>query len=348
MHRQKLAIPVLAITGSNGKTTTKELVASVLSKKFRTTYTLGNLNNHIGVPLTLLRFSSDTQFGIVEMGANHPGEIDNLCRIALPDYGLITNIGRAHLEGFGSFEGVIRAKTELYRFLEQSNGTIFINQANPLLTKNAGEVTRVNYTTQKGLEGLEGEIISADPFLSFRALFPKGWLFIRTRLVGGYNLENALAASAVGLYFGVDPTTIAAAIASYQPDNNRSQLIETSRNKLLMDAYNANPSSTQAALENFARLAVSPKGVILGDMLELGSTSKEEHQKIVDLLSSMTPDLVFLVGPVYSGCNLTDSFRCFIDSDELAAYLENEPLKGYNLLIKGSRGMKLETVVPKL
>ena len=348
MHRQKLAIPVLAITGSNGKTTTKELVASVLSKKFRTTYTLGNLNNHIGVPLTLLRFSSDTQFGIVEMGANHPGEIDNLCRIALPDYGLITNIGRAHLEGFGSFEGVIRAKTELYRFLEQSNGTIFINQANPLLTKNAGEVTRVNYTTQKGLEGLEGEIISADPFLSFRTLFPKGWLFIRTRLVGGYNLENALAASAVGLYFGVDPTTIAAAIASYQPDNNRSQLIETSRNKLLMDAYNANPSSTQAALENFARLAVSPKGVILGDMLELGSTSKEEHQKIVDLLSSMTPDLVFLVGPVYSGCNLTDSFRCFIDSDELAAYLENEPLKGYNLLIKGSRGMKLETVVPKL
>ena len=188
----------------------------------------------------------ETEFGIVEMGANHPGEIDALCRIALPDYGLITNVGKAHLEGFGSFEGVIQTKTELYRFLEQKEGTIFINNANPYLTGKAEKVKKIGYTTSKTFDGLEGETVSSDPMLVFKALFPKGWLYIKTQLVGSYNLENALAAAAIGQYFGIDPTVIAGAIESYQPDNNRSQMVVTEHNRLLMDAYNANPSSTRA------------------------------------------------------------------------------------------------------
>jgi UDP-N-acetylmuramoyl-tripeptide--D-alanyl-D-alanine ligase len=347
-HRQKMGIPILAITGTNGKTTTKELVAAVLSKKFKVVYTKGNLNNHIGVPLTLLTLKPDTELAVVEMGANHPGEIDALCKIALPDFGLITNVGSAHLEGFGSFEGVIQTKTELYRFLEQIGGTIFINLANPFLSKHTGDTRQVGYTTSKGFSGLEGESVSAKPFLVFKALFPKGWLFVKTRLVGSYNLENALAAAAIGQFFGIDPIEIASAIEGYQPDNNRSQLLETERNSLLMDAYNANPSSTRAALENFAQLDAPGKGVILGDMLELGAVAPEEHQKIVDILSAMKLDLVFLVGPQYSKCVLPEDFRCFINSEETAAFLENSKLSGYLLLIKGSRGMKLETVCSAL
>jgi len=348
LHRQKMAIPILAITGTNGKTTTKELVATVLSKKFKLIYTKGNLNNHIGVPLTLLSLKPDTQFGVIEMGANHPGEIDELCRIALPDYGLITNVGRAHLEGFGSFEGVIQTKTELYRFLEQKDGTVFINNANPFLSGQTGNMKKVGYTTSKGLEGLEGELLSADPFLVFKVLFPKGWLYIKTRLVGSYNLENTLAAVTIGQHFGIEPSEIAGAIESYQPDNNRSQMVVTERNQLLMDAYNANPTSTLAALENFKKMAAPKKGVILGDMLELGSASAEEHQKIVDYLITMKLDLIYLVGPHYSGCNLPEIFHCFPQSDELATFLKRENVSGYLLLIKGSRGMRLEIIRPEL
>ena len=347
-HRQRMNTPILAITGTNGKTTTKELVASVLSKKYNLIHTKGNLNNHIGVPLTLLTIRPETEIGVIEMGANHPGEIDELCRIALPDYGLITNVGRAHLEGFGSFEGVVQTKTELYRFLEQNNGTIFINNANPFLTGNTGNVKKVGYTTAKELEGLEGETISADPYLLFKALFPKGWLYVKTKLVGSYNLENALAAATIGQYFGIDPTEISNAIETYQPENNRSQLVETDRNRLLLDAYNANPSSTRAALENFAGLSAPKKGVILGDMLELGSVSQDEHQKVVDFLSTMNLDLIFLIGPSYAGCKLPESFRCFKKSDDLLACLFLEKPSGYLLLIKGSRGMKLEIIQPVL
>lgn len=348
LHRQKINIPILAITGTNGKTTTKELVASVLSKKFNLIYTKGNLNNHIGVPLTLLTIRPETEIGVIEMGANHPGEIDELCRIALPDYGLITNVGSAHLEGFGSFKGVVQTKTELYRFLGENNGTIFINHANPFLTGNAGNVRKVGYTTAKELDGLEGETVSADPYLIFKALFPKGWLYIKTRLVGGYNLENALAAAAIGQYFGIEPTKIANAIEGYQPDNNRSQLVVTDRNQLLLDAYNANPSSTRAALENFARLSAPRKGVILGDMFELGCVSQAEHQKMVDYLSAMSLDLILLTGPFYSGCKLPESFNSFSKADDLKTYLSREKLSGYFLLIKGSRGMKLEIIRPFL
>ena len=348
LHRQKLGIPILAITGTNGKTTTKELVSAVLSKKYNLICTKGNLNNHIGVPLTLLSFKPETEFGVVEMGANHPGEIDELCRIALPDYGLITNVGRAHLEGFGSFEGVIQTKTELYRFLEQKEGTIFINNANPYLAGKAEKVKKIGYTTSKAFDGLEGETVSSDPMLVFKALFPKGWLYIKTQLVGSYNLENALAAAAIGQYFGIDPTVIAQAIESYQPDNNRSQMVVTERNRLLMDAYNANPSSTRAALENFDHIVSPTKGVILGDMLELGEVSQEEHQKIVDFLLTLKLDLVYLVGPQYLACKTPEQYRHFNQSTDLALFLQQQSLSDYLLLIKGSRGMKLETIRPEL
>jgi UDP-N-acetylmuramoyl-tripeptide--D-alanyl-D-alanine ligase len=347
-HRQKMGTPILAITGTNGKTTTKELVAAVLSKKFNVIFTRGNLNNHIGVPLTLLSLKPETEFGVVEMGANHPGEIDELCRIALPNYGLITNVGRAHLEGFGSFEGVVRTKTELYRFLEQNNGTIFINNSNDILSGHAPESRKIGYTLTRGGEGLEGETVSADPFLVFKILFSKGWMYVKTKLVGAYNLENALAAAVVGLHFDVEPTEIVSALETYQPGNNRSQMMQTENNRLLMDAYNANPTSTRAALENFARLGAPKKGAILGDMLELGVTSQEEHQKIADYLGGLKLDLVYLVGPTYSGCKLPASFLHFKNSEELASFLKEETLSGYLLLIKGSRGMKLETITSAL
>lgn len=348
LHRQTLGTPILAITGTNGKTTTKELTAAVLSKKFKLIYTKGNLNNHIGVPLTLLTLQPDTEFGVIEMGANHPGEIAELCNIALPDYGLITNVGSAHLEGFGSFEGVVQTKTELYRFIEQNNGTLFVNNANPILTRKTGRVKKIGYTTSRAFEGLEGETVSADPLLVFKVLFPKGWLYIKTNLAGSYNLENTMAAAAIGQYFGIDPTDIANAIEAYQPDNNRSQLLVTERNRLLMDAYNANPSSTRAALENFSRLDAAKKGVILGDMLELGAYSRDEHQKIVDFLSTLQLDLIALTGTNYSGCVLPESFHRFNDSIELADFLKQEHLTDFLLLIKGSRGMKLETIRPEL
>lgn len=348
LHRQTLGIPVMAITGTNGKTTTKELVSAVLAKKYNLISTKGNLNNHIGVPLTLLSLQPETQFAVVEMGANHPGEIDALCRIALPNFGLITNVGRAHLEGFGSFEGVVRTKSELYRFLAQNDGTVFINNANPHLAEQAINVKTIGYTTAKNFDGLEGEIINADPFLQFKVLFSKGWLYIKTNLVGGYNLENALAAAAIGEYFGIDPTEITSAIEGYQPDNNRSQMVITTRNRLLMDAYNANPSSTRAALENFDRIVAPKKGVILGDMLELGAVSQDEHQKIVDFLGTLKLDLVYLVGPHYSACNVPSSFRDFNHSEDLASFLKNAGLSEYLFLIKGSRGMKLETICPEL
>jgi UDP-N-acetylmuramoyl-tripeptide--D-alanyl-D-alanine ligase len=343
-HRKTLGIPVLAITGTNGKTTTKELVASVLSRKFNLVYTKGNLNNHIGVPLTLLTLKPDTQMAVIEMGANHPGEIAMLCNIALPDFGLITNVGRAHLEGFGSFERVIQTKTELYRFLEKNGGTIFINLTNNYLRDLVGHAKSVGYATSPDTAGLEGETVSANPFLVLRVLFPKGWMYIKTKLVGSYNLENVLAAAAVGQHFGLDPLEIVAAIEEYQPDNNRSQLVERQHNRLLMDAYNANPSSTRAALENFAQLEAPLKAVLLGDMLELGDVAPEEHQKIVDYLVTMKVEKVILTGDWYSGCNLPPEFLHFPNAAALEEFLGKEQLSGYLILIKGSRGMKLESV----
>ena len=347
-HRLQLDIPIIAITGTNGKTTTKELVTAVLSKNFRVDCTKGNLNNHIGVPLTLLSMSASTQIGVVEMGANHPGEITALCEIALPNLGLITNVGMAHIEGFGSFEGVKQTKAELYRFVEETEGKIFLNTANPHLREMAGSVDRIPYKTISKGEGIEGELIQSAPFMVFQVKFPKGWLYVKTNLAGGYNLENALAAVCVGNFFGVEPFEIVSAIEAYRPSNNRSQFVKTANNQLLMDAYNANPTSMEAALENFRAFDVPLKGVILGDMLELGNASHEEHQKIVDKLAKMNLTLVMLTGKEFSKCKVPDGFLIFEDNTLLVNYIEHLNPQGYLFLIKGSRGMKLETVVDKL
>jgi len=348
MHRVRLKIPIIAITGTNGKTTTKELITSVLSKVFKVTATKGNLNNHIGVPITLLSMTQETQIGIVEMGANHPGEIAALCEIALPDFGLITNVGKAHLEGFGSFEGVRNTKAELYRFIERNNGKIFRNTSNPWLTEMARELDTISYRTTPEGDGIEGEIVQHSPTLVFRAKFPKGWLYLKTNLAGGYNLENAMAAVCVGNYFGVDPLEIAKAIGTYKPTNNRSQFIKTAFNTILMDAYNANPSSMEAALENFKTFDAPTKGIILGDMFELGEASREEHQKIADKIRSMHLSMVLLTGPEFSRCQVAPDFKVFRDLNSLIHYLENYKPIGYLFLIKGSRGMKLENVADKL
>jgi UDP-N-acetylmuramoyl-tripeptide--D-alanyl-D-alanine ligase len=347
-HRLQLDIPIIAITGTNGKTTTKELVTAVLSKKFRVDYTKGNLNNHIGVPLTLLAMSTATQIGVVEMGANHPGEIAALCEIALPNFGLITNVGKAHLEGFGSFDGVKQTKAELYRFVERTGGTIFLNTANAHLKEMAGAVATISYKTVKVGYGIEGELIQSSPFMVFQVKFPKGWLYINTNLAGGYNLENALAAVCVGNYFGVSPLEIKEAIEAYKPSNNRSQFIKTVHNQLLMDAYNANPTSMDAALENFKTFDAPLKGIILGDMFELGEASHEEHQKIADKLATMDLALVLLTGKEFAQCQVPSSFLIFDDNSLLISYLESINPQDYLFLIKGSRGMKLENVVDKL
>jgi UDP-N-acetylmuramoyl-tripeptide--D-alanyl-D-alanine ligase len=347
-HREQLGIPILAITGTNGKTTTKELVAAVLSKKFQTAFTQGNLNNHIGVPLTLLSMSSSTEFGVVEMGANHPGEIAQLCKIALPDYGLITNVGYAHLEGFGSFEGVKNTKAELYRFIEKSGGRIFINASSADLVGMAGKVSKIYYKMGKKEEGLEGELIESSPFMTFRVKFPKGWLYFKTHLIGDYNLENALASVCIGSYFGVEPVEIQNAIENYQPSNNRSQYMITERNRLLMDAYNANPTSMKAALISFSKTDATSKAVILGDMWELGESSLEEHQNIIDLVASLRFSLVLLTGEQFSKCKFPGHFHVFANNLLLTNYLEESRPSGLFFLIKGSRGMKLESVTDKL
>jgi len=347
-HRIQLGVPIIAITGTNGKTTTKELVTAVLSKKYKVGYTIGNFNNHIGVPLTLLSMNSSTQMGVVEMGANHPGEIAALCKIALPDFGLITNVGKAHLEGFGTFEGVKKTKAELFRFIEQRGGKVFLNTVNSHLKEMAGAVETVGYKTTKEGEGIEGELIQSSPFMIFQVKFPKGWLYIKTSLVGGYNLENALAAVCIGNFFGVSPHEISEAIEAYRPSNNRSQFIKTARNQILMDAYNANPTSMDAALENFKTFETPHKGVILGDMLELGEASHEEHQKIADKLANMNLPIVMLTGKEFSRCQVPSNFLIFEDIALLIHHVESLNPHGFLFLIKGSRGMKLENVVEKL
>ncbi len=347
-HRQQLGLTIVAITGTNGKTTTKELLTAVLSKKFTVVATKGNLNNHIGVPLTLLSMNKSTQLGIVEMGANHPGEIEALCEIAKPNFGIITNVGKAHLEGFGSFEGVKKTKAELYRYIDQHGGSIFLNTTNTHLIEMAHGSNTVGYRTKKEGSGIEAEEISCSPMLIFKVKFPKGWLYIKTNLVGSYNLENALAAVCIGQHFDVDPQDICSALEAYTPANNRSQYSKTSSNEILMDAYNANPTSMNAALESFESYDSTLKAVILGDMFELGDVAHEEHQKIADKLSSMKLSLILLAGKEFSKCKLGNNIQVFEDGSALKIFLEDLNPKGYLILIKGSRGMKLEQVIDAL
>lgn len=338
-HRRQLKTPVIGITGTNGKTTTKELISTVLSRKFNTLYTEGNFNNHIGVPLTLLRLTKEHEMAVVEMGANHPGEIKTLVHIAEPDYGIITNVGKAHLQGFGSFEGVIRTKGELYDFLRAKGGaTIFIQNENPYLNGIAEGLTCVRYGQTAGLY-VSGELISCSPFLSFRWTAEGVSHEVNTHLIGSYNLDNMLAAAAIGRYFGVSDDDISSALVSYLPHNNRSQLKETADNKLIVDAYNANPTSMMAALKNFRQVEAPHKMVILGDMKELGEASRVEHQKVVDYLKECGFDRVVLVGPEFAAA--THSYQTFQHVDEVLADIRMHKPQGYYILIKGSNSMKL-------
>ena len=337
-HREALGIPVIGITGSNGKTTSKELIASVLQQKYRILYTQGNLNNHIGVPLTLLKLTKEDELAVIEMGANHQGEIKELVNIALPDYGLITNIGKAHLEGFGSFEGVIKAKGELYDFLREHHKKVFINQDNEVLRSISTGLDKITYGTSDAYY-VKGEIASSEPFLSVN------WNkhTIHTNLIGGYNFENVLAAIAVGNYFDVPSDKIVKALEAYIPQNNRSQFKETGKNRLIIDAYNANPTSMKVSLSNFFQLSFPNKIVILGDMKELGSQSEEEHRSIVKLLSDTDLKDAFLIGPCFK--QISSSFHTYDDVDEFLAWLQQNPMQDAMILIKGSNSMNLMKVV---
>lgn len=344
-HRQQMNATVIAITGTNGKTTTKELTSAVMKAKYGDDVinTEGNLNNHIGVPLTLLRIKSNHKYAIVEMGANHPGEIKTLADIALPDYGLITNVGTAHILGFGSFEGVIKTKCELYDNLKKNNGTIFVNGSNNNIFPKSEGAKRIVY----GVDGssLNASVESADPFLKVK--FADG-SSAQTNLIGAYNLENVMAAACVGSHFGVDMRTIVAALENYKPSNNRSQFISTASNKLIVDAYNANPTSMNAALENFISLnSDSEKALVLGDMLELGNDSEAEHRKIVEKIAAFGIKKVMLVGQNFASV-AKSGMATFKNVDELISVLTENKLKGYLILIKGSNSMKLTKVVEHL
>ncbi|MDR3062310.1 MAG: UDP-N-acetylmuramoyl-tripeptide--D-alanyl-D-alanine ligase [Dysgonamonadaceae bacterium] len=344
-HRRQLKTPVIGITGTNGKTTTKELMAAVLSSTYHVLSTQGNLNNHIGVPLTLLQLRPEHEYAIIEMGANHPGEIKTLTGIAEPDFGIITNVGKAHLEGFGSFEGVIRAKGELYDYLRKTGGTVFLNHENSYLNTIVGNLKKVFYGKTSD-SFVWGNAISSFPFLSFEWYRGDKMYPVKTQLVGEYNLENALAAVAVGNYFSVGAHGINKALEEYIPQNNRSQFRDTGKNKLIIDAYNANPTSMAAALENFDKMQVSPKMVILGDMKELGIQSPEEHRKIIDLIEKSAFDKVFLCGPEFSSLPVLHPDACrFEKNEDLIQYLVSSDITGYHILIKGSRGIRLEKTI---
>lgn len=341
-HRRQFHIPVIGITGTNGKTTTKELVAAVLAKKYNVLYTQGNFNNDIGVPKTLLRLNADHEIAVVEMGASHPGDIKTLVETVEPDYGLITNVGMAHLQGFGSFEGVVRTKGELYDFLRTRNeSVVFIDADNGHLTGISHGLNLKKYgeDTSEGLY-VEGHVTVCDPMLRLRWRHADGaWNDVDTHLIGAYNLKNMLAAASIGLYFGVSEEQISEALGQYIPSNNRSQLETTEHNKLIVDAYNANPTSMEAALRNFEIMKVSPKMAILGDMRELGEASAKEHQRIADMIAECGFESVWLVGKEFG--KTVCPFRKFDNVDEVKAAIEAEQPRGYYILIKGSNGIKL-------
>jgi len=344
-HRKKMGTTVIGITGSNGKTTTKELCAAILSKKYNVVSTKGNLNNHIGVPLTLLQFRENTDLGIIEMGTNHPGEIKKLCVLADPDYGLITNVGKAHLEGLGSLEGVKKEKAEIYRYLEKKNGKIFIHTDNKDLLRMAGKtITAIPYGSSDHLS-LKGEVAESSPFLTVKVWFPQKVLLLQSQLTGTYNFENILASACIGKYFEVEPSLIQQAIKEYRPDNYRSQFSVKGSNKIIIDAYNANPTSMQASVSHFMHMEGKNKSLILGDMLELGRNALKEHQKITDMIQ---PDLcanVFLVGNLFSQTDTPETFSVFETTELLAEHLKKNPLTDSFIFIKGSRSIGLEKIL---
>ncbi len=345
-HRKILGTRILAVTGSNGKTTTKELCRAILSRKYRVISTAGNLNNHIGVPLTLLSLVKEAEIGIVEMGANHPGEIAALCDIALPDYGLITNIGKAHLEGFGSIEGVRKAKGELFGFLMKHQRTIFVNENDPHIKYLVTNRYR-NCVSYPG-ESFKDTKISGDPFLKLDIRMAGDKVTLMTRLVGKYNMENILASVAVGNYFNVPVEDIKTAIEEYQPDNYRSQYIDSGRNKIVMDAYNANPSSMITAIENFLEMEGERKVFIIGQMLELGKDSLAEHRKIIDFFESKKCANVFLIGEAFLEMCKEQHLKCYRTVEEFMEEIDPASFRSNLIFIKGSRGNKLEKLLSVL
>ena len=354
-HRRQFHIPVIGITGTNGKTTTKELIATVLQQKYNVLYTQGNFNNDVGVPKTLFRLTEEHDIAVIEMGASHPGDIKTLAETAEPTCGLITNVGRAHLQGFGSFKNVVKTKGELYDFLgRRGESLVFLNADNERLVDILPDnVWVAPYSTN--LENVEGctvgEVISCAPFLKFRwresdtNLEEKGegqepvWYEVQTQLIGAYNIDNMMAAIAVGLNFGVEPADINRALEAYKPSNNRSQLTVTEKNHLVVDAYNANPSSMRAALDNFRLMDVKPKMAILGEMRELGNSSRKEHQKLVAQLAESNLDEVWLVGDEFT--DLPATFRHFHDVEEVKAAISEQQPQGRYILIKGSNSTRL-------
>ncbi|MBO4307843.1 MAG: UDP-N-acetylmuramoyl-tripeptide--D-alanyl-D-alanine ligase [Bacteroidales bacterium] len=378
-HRQQLDIPVIGITGTNGKTTTKELINAVLSKRYRTWATQGNFNNHLGVPLTLLSMPADTEIAIVEMGANHPFEIEFLCNIANPEYGLITNVGKAHLEGFGSFKGVIKTKTELYKHLAAMAGVIFVNADNEILVERAEKMSQlpstpsvlpgvvpafpgvkpidycddfkprgvnmpmasvVSYGSATGAE-CKGSFVSANPYLKFYFEDDDNVYTVQSHLIGAYNFDNAMAAVCVGRYFGVELFDIKTAIEEYMPSNNRSQYKETGRNALILDCYNANPSSMRLAVENFIQMKSDNKVVVLGGMKELGSDSKTEHKSLYDLLRKAGFKQIILVGDEFKFASVERNVQWFPSVTEAKEYLVANPISGATILLKGSNSNKM-------
>lgn len=338
-HRSYLKLPIIALTGSNGKTTTKELIQVVLSKKYKTKATVGNLNNHIGVPLTLLTFSKETQIGIVEMGANHQKEIEFLCDIAQPDYGYITNFGKAHLEGFGGVEGVIKGKSEMYQYLINSNKAVFVNLDDAIQEEKTRMLTRYTFSQKNHTTSVFIDAITANPFVTIKTL----GIEIKSHLIGLYNANNINAAITIGNHFGVTIQDIKEAIEGYIPDNNRSQMIVKGTNEIILDAYNANPSSMAVALENFIQLDKSNKVIIIGDMFELGEESIQEHKTIVEMLTNQATIQCYFVGKdFYTNLKEQSNFHFYNSFEDFSLSFSNVLLEKATILIKGSRGMALE------
>ncbi|MBW4360181.1 UDP-N-acetylmuramoyl-tripeptide--D-alanyl-D-alanine ligase [Flavobacterium taihuense] len=338
-HRSFLKLPIIALTGSNGKTTTKELINVVLSEKFKTKATIGNLNNHIGVPLTLLSFDEQTEIGIVEMGANHKKEIAFLCEIAQPDYGYITNFGKAHLEGFGGIKGVIEGKSEMYHYLSNNEKLVFVNLEDPIQVEKTASIKSFSFGVNKIGANVNINKIEADPFV----VISYSQVRISTHLIGLYNANNINAAIAMGTFFGVEELAIKQALESYVPENNRSQLMTIRTNEIILDAYNANPSSMKVAIENFILLDKKNKIVFLGDMFELGEESLMEHKGIVDLLINENDIACYFIGKdFYQNKKARANFFFFESFDAFSASIKNEKFEKNMILIKGSRGMALE------
>lgn len=334
-HRKQFNIPFIGITGTNGKTTTKEFINAVLTKKFKTSFTQGNLNNHIGVPLTLLSIPNDCEIAIIEMGANHIGEIDFLSKIAEPNYGIITNIGKAHIEGFGSVEGIKKTKTELYRFIKSINGTVFVNNEDTILNSYLDGIKTYSYGNKDA--NCSGKLITSTPSVKLE------WnnKAITANLYGAYNYQNILAAICIGKYFDVPLNDIKNAIEEYYPTNNRSQTIKSNSNTIFLDAYNANPTSMNAAIETFAENHSKNKLMVLGDMLELGDSSKEEHQNIVAKIEKLKINTLF-VGKEFSSIDNKYNYTFLKDVKDIIEWLKRSRLSNYQILIKGSRGIRLE------